>query len=190
MGFEQILGDALALQNEHQGLVQVIKFFTSVSTIDAAIFPAEDWISASRPLIDFSLPDRNGRDWTLADLKGKTTFISIWAQWCPPCREELPQVQALYQKLAGRKDVQLVTFNVDSEKLLVEPFLKENNYSFPVVYAGSDFTDIILQKAWSDGIPQVWISDSSGVIRFRETGYTASNTQWLENALATIDKVR
>jgi thiol-disulfide isomerase/thioredoxin len=160
----------------------------TISTIEAAMFPPPDAVATSRPLIDFSLLDRNGKQWTLADLKGKTTLINVWATWCGPCREELPQVQALYQKLAERKDFQLVTLNVDSERLLVEPFLKKNNYSFPVIYADWDYLDSFVQKAWGTGIPQTWISDSNGVVRFRLL-YDVSDPRWLEKALSTIDKV-
>ncbi len=66
-----------------------------------------------RSLTDFSVKDVKGREWRLPDLKGKVTFLDFWATWCGPCVGELPELEKLYQRLAGRKDLQLVTIKVD-----------------------------------------------------------------------------
>jgi thiol-disulfide isomerase/thioredoxin len=158
-------------------------------SIDSLIFPADNnWLSTSHALIDFTLPDRNRRKWTLADIKGKTTFINVWATWCPSRREELPQVQALYDKLSGRKDVQVITLNTDDEKLLVEPFLKEYGYTFPVIYA-KDLWDSLIVPTGGTSIPQCWISDSSGVIRLKLLDSDWPAEKWLRETLTAMDKV-
>jgi len=48
--------------------------------------------------IDFKLKDLNGKEMSLSDLKGKKVFLNFWATWCPPCKEEMPEIQKLYRK--------------------------------------------------------------------------------------------
>ena len=56
--------------------------------------------TAERPKIpapDFTLTDQFGNTHTLEDYRGKTIFLNFWATWCPPCRAEMPDIQALYE---------------------------------------------------------------------------------------------
>ena len=111
------------------------------------------WDSKNTPLAAFELTDLQGRNWSLADLKGKVAFINVWATWCGPCREELPYVQKLSEQLKGRNDVLVLTLNTDEEVGKVEPFMKEKKFTFPV----------LLGQAYADGngvnsIPRNWAS--------------------------------
>lgn len=47
---------------------------------------------------DFTLIDLQGKNWHLRDLHGKVVLVNFWATWCPPCRKEMPDLQALYDK--------------------------------------------------------------------------------------------
>ena len=50
------------------------------------------------PAMDFTLTDQYGETHTFSDYKGKTVFLNFWATWCPPCKSEMPDIQALYEK--------------------------------------------------------------------------------------------
>jgi hypothetical protein len=80
----------------------------------------------------------------------------------------------------------VITLNMDSEQNLVEPFLKENKYSFPSLFAKS-FMDTF---AGSIGIPLTWIVDSSGTIRHETLGYSKTNTDWISQTLALMEDVK
>ena len=112
----------------------------------------------NRPLPEFVLADMVGKNWRMKDLAGRTTLITVWATWCGPCQAELPHVQKLYQMIKDRKDIQVVTFNMDENSGLVQPFLSEHHYEFPVLLAYS-FLSSMLD---SNGIPQNWIVDPKG----------------------------
>ena len=57
--------------------------------------------------------DAAGADRTLADWKGRTVLLNLWATWCVPCRKEMPALAALQQKLGG-KDFEVVAVNIDT----------------------------------------------------------------------------
>src|ERR1043166_4300072 len=69
------------------------------------------WDAKNTLLTDFELTDLKGRNWKLADLKGKVAFINLWATWCGPCRAELPYVQKLSEQLNENRDVLIVRPN-------------------------------------------------------------------------------
>jgi thiol-disulfide isomerase/thioredoxin len=51
---------------------------------------------------DFTLNDLSGKPWQMADLRGKVVLVNFWATWCPPCRKELPSLEALSARFAGQ----------------------------------------------------------------------------------------
>ncbi len=141
--------------------------------------------ATNRAIPDFALTDRGGKTWTLASLKGKTTLINVWATWCGPCRSEAPLLQKLYEQIKDRGDIQVITLNVDEDVSLVEPFLKENKYTFPVMLAKS-FVDGF---AGPIGIPTTWIADTGGTIRFEVLGFGGDSGQWLDQTLKQFENV-
>ncbi len=91
------------------------------------------------PAPDFTLVDQNGETHTLSDYQGKTVFLNFWATWCSPCRGEMPEIQALYEKYGSNQEDLIVLGvagpNVGQEGSAedIAAFLSENKYSFPVV---------------------------------------------------------
>ncbi len=88
---------------------------------------------------DFVLTDQYGQEHTLSDYQGKVVFLNFWATWCPPCRQEMPNIQALYEKHGGNIQ-DLVVLGVASPNAgreqdaeAVAAFLEEQGYTFPVV---------------------------------------------------------
>src|ERR1039458_86853 len=71
------------------------------------------WTQMDKPLPDFQISDAEGKTWRWADLKGKVTLVNLWATWCGPCRNELPYLQKLFNKVRERKDLAVITLNTD-----------------------------------------------------------------------------
>jgi thiol-disulfide isomerase/thioredoxin len=145
------------------------------------------WSKMERPLPTFEVSDLAGKTWKKTSLAGKTAFVNLWATWCGPCREELPHLQKLYDRVKDREDVLLITFNVDDNLGAVEPFMKENKYTFPVLLA-KDVIDAYL-GAWS--IPRNWLADRNGILRFEVIGFGNEESEaWIQKMIDQIEVVR
>ena len=143
------------------------------------------WDTKNTALASFDLTDLEGKKWTPADLKGKVAFINFWATWCGPCREELPYVQKLRAQMKDRKDVVVLTLNIDDEVGLVEPFMKENKYNFPVLLGQA-----YAETQGVNSIPRNWVVAVDGKLMFEGIGFGNDGEEWLKKAAQVIEKVK
>lgn len=145
------------------------------------------WEKPTKALPTFELFDLSGKMWRLKELGGKTVVISVWATWCGPCEAELPHVQKLYEKVRGRSDIQVLTFDIDEDLGQVAPYLKDKGYTFPVLPAYSTVVSLL------DGfaIPQNWVVDSQGKWRWKQIGYaTESDADFEKDILARVESAK
>lgn len=145
---------------------------------------SEGWSKATRVLPDFEITDTAGRVWRLADLKNKRTFINIWATWCGWCHPELPEVQKLHEEAAGRKDVAVITLNIDDNPGVIQPYLKEKGYTFPVLPA----LPLMEKMGVELSIPRNWIADAEGKIAWEQHGFQNDGppSEWLRKRAAEL----
>jgi thiol-disulfide isomerase/thioredoxin len=85
---------------------------------------------ARRQKADFTLTDLQGKAWTLKRLTGKVVLVNFWATWCPPCRKEMPDLQALHEQF---RDQLVVLAISDEEAAKVEPFIAGRNVTYPIL---------------------------------------------------------
>lgn len=112
---------------------------------------------AKRQKADFTLSDLQGNSWHLADLKGKVVLVNFWATWCPPCRKEMPDLQALYDKY---KDQGFVVLSISDEQSgKVAPFIAERKISYPVLL---DPGRKVNEAFVVEGIPKSFVYDREG----------------------------
>ncbi len=145
-----------------------------------------EWGKPEGTLTDFALEDTAGKMWRLRSLEGKTVAINVWATSCYFCVAEHPAFQKLYDKLKDRPDVVLLTFNVDESVAEIEPYMKKNGYTFPVIPAQS-LVNTVLPEV---GIPRNWIFDTKGVFRWEQVGYNSSDADWEKKFLEVLEKAK
>lgn len=137
--------------------------------------------------LDFALYDQYGEKHTLSDYEGKTIFLNIWATWCPPCKEEMPYIEALYNEYNQNNDdvviLGLAAPNLGKEgsEEHISEFLNKNNYTFPVVFDTN--ADLIYQYG-IQAFPSTIIIDEEGYISQYVPGAMNKITmkQLIENA--------
>jgi peroxiredoxin len=112
---------------------------------------------ARRQQIDFTLTDLGGNSWTLKQLRGKVVLVNFWATWCPPCRKEMPDLQALYNRFKDQGFVILAISDEEAEK--VKPFLAERNITYPVMLDPGRKVNDLFEVV---GIPKSFVYDRSG----------------------------
>jgi len=112
---------------------------------------------AKRQAADFTLSDLQGKPWHLQELRGKVVLVNFWATWCPPCRKEMPDLDALYNKY---KDQGFVVLAIsDEEAAKVAPFISDHKISYPVLLdPGRKVNDAFIVE----GIPKSFVYDRSG----------------------------
>lgn len=144
------------------------------------------WSPKNRPLAGFNLKDLTGKTWTLSSMRGKVTLMNVWATWCGPCRAELPLVQKLYEQSKDRGDIQVITLNMDENIGLLQPFLAEQKFTFPVLparYFVDNFAGFL-------PVPTSWISDREGSVKLEFLGFRGPGEEWLKETMAQMERVR
>jgi thiol-disulfide isomerase/thioredoxin len=134
----------------------------------------DDWESIRLRVKPFVVKDLEGKALSLADLSGKVAVVDFWASWCKPCIKELPELAAYHERLAARKDVVLLSFNVGEKRPEVEAFLKASPVSFPV-YCGDALVEPLELAAFPTKVildARRLGPDGTGLVRFRREGLT------------------
>lgn len=116
---------------------------------------------------DFILPDLSGRWIRLSDLRGqRAVLINFWATWCPPCREEMPQFEALYRTRGH--ELAILAVNLRESSRQIEDFFKELDLTFPALL---DVDGQVFRRYNIRPMPTSYFIDKQGVIRGRYFGY-------------------
>jgi peroxiredoxin len=142
-------------------LAQLVRYeHVRISLDDPQFSAAMEKLEAddrSRQHADFSLTDLSGTQWNLRAPAGKVVLLNFWATWCPPCRKELPDLEALYQRFRSQGLVILAVSDEDSGK--VKPFVVEHKLTYPVLLDPGRKVNELFQV---EGIPKSFVYDRNG----------------------------
>ena len=134
-------------------LLQTKDYFYQPSTVPR--------LTKGRPAPNFSLPGLDGQMVNLTDYKGKVVLLNVWATWCPPCVEEMPSMEKLYQELKGA-GFEILAVSIDETGAEdVRPFMKKHKLSFPSL---TDPKGTIKSIYKTTGVPESFVIDKDGTL--------------------------
>jgi len=116
-----------------------------------------------KPAVQWSYPDINGKEHSLADFKGKYVYIDVWATWCGPCKAEIPELVKLVKDYKN-KDIVFVSVSVDTNEAASKKMLSEHNYDWTQLHAKEAWNSEIVKGNNIMGIPRFMMIDREGNI--------------------------
>jgi thiol-disulfide isomerase/thioredoxin len=106
----------------------------------------------------FRLSSLDGREISLADLRGKVVFLNFWATWCEPCKVEMPHMEKLLHRLAG-KGLAIVAVDLKEDQEQVAQYALEQRLTFPILL---DRSGIVGSRYDVRQIPTTFLIDREG----------------------------
>ena len=137
-------------------------FFSTIGLVAAEDIGTE--VGQKAP--DFKLITSDGETVQLSDFKGKRVLLNFWASWCPPCREEMPDLERFYQD----KDAVVLAVNLtnmEMNKKTVNEFIETYGLTFPVLM---DEEGQVSRLYRISPIPTTYMIDTKGIIGQRVYG--------------------
>ena len=127
----------------------------------------------------FDTPDIQGKPQRLSDYKGKVVLVNIWATWCEPCRNEMPQLDKLYQ---SRKASGFVVLGISDEAIETQQaFLRQVPVTYPLLTSTSGVPPFYREIA---KYPAIFLIDREG--RLRPAPGKSQGFEKVEEAVGTL----
>jgi thiol-disulfide isomerase/thioredoxin len=160
--------------------VPVLVALVAAPAILAAGGTMKPWSGGATPPL--ALRDLAGKEHRLADYKGKVVVLNFWATWCDPCREEMPALQRLQDKLAG-KPFAILAVDYGEGAPRVGAFLKD----FPLRFTVLLDRDTSAASAWKVKVlPTSLVIDPEQKVRFVAVGDVGWDTPPIEGEIMKL----
>ena len=130
---------------------------------------------------DYAATALSGDSVSLAGLRGKVVLLNVWATWCHPCRDEIPQLEALHQRYS-KDGLELIGVSVDVPGMEggIREFMRDFSMTYPVWL---DPDERVSAQFRTIGVPETFLIDRAGVIRWRKIGPIQPSDSTLRAAL-------
>jgi len=142
------------------GLAGAIMLIASAPSKGRDLAAAPVPVSLDFPAPHLELTDLNGRTVSLADYQGQFALVNNWATWCPPCRTEMPVLEAFYREHRGQGFI-LIAIEAGDPPEMVREFVDRYQLSFPVWL---DPKNQALRGFANNALPSSYLIDPNGRI--------------------------
>jgi thiol-disulfide isomerase/thioredoxin len=157
-----------------------LALLTGLAAAWAAGGTLKPWSGGATPPL--ALRDLEGKVHRLADYRGKVVVLNFWATWCDPCREEMPSMQRLQDKLAG-KPFAILAVDYGEGAPRVSDFLKTVPVRFTVLLD----RDTSAATAWKVKVlPTTLVIDPEQKVHFVAVGDIGWDSEPVENEIRKL----
>ncbi|MGB2964607.1 MAG: TlpA family protein disulfide reductase [Anaerolineales bacterium] len=150
-----------------------------IETIDRFTTPP---IEVNQPAPELTLFDLDGNEVSLIDFQGEVVLLNNWATWCPPCRQEMPEFQAYYEKYKDQ-GFQVVAIEAGEPADEVRNFVDEAGLDFVILLDPENKSLVTFQNS---SLPNSFVIDRKGNLRLAWLG--AINGSTLEKYVTPLLK--
>lgn len=155
--------------------------------VGAALVSVGVWVALRAPrgpvlAPAFVLPDLTGKVVRLDDLRGKVVLLNVWATWCQPCVEEMPTLESLSRRMAGR-DFVLLAVSQDELPEKVKPWTESHGLTFTVLL---DPRGEVGNHYGVTGYPETFVIDRQGNIVHHHVGFRNWTDPGIVSAIETL----
>ncbi len=123
-------------------------------------------LTGDAPPPDVTFQSPQGETVQLSDYEGKVLFVNFWGTYCPPCLDEMPDLQAAYENLAD-DDFVILGINVEESPEKVSAWVQENGITFPIAISDDGTINPMLAL---HRMPTTWFIDANGILRGKIEG--------------------
>ncbi len=148
-------------------------------SIDALTFPP---VEVNQPAPELTLFDLDGNEVSLTDFRGEVILVNNWATWCPPCREEMPEFKAYYDKYKDQ-GFQVIAIEAGEPETEVRNFVEQAGLDFVILLDPENKSLITFQHS---SLPNSFVIDRKGNLRLAWLG--AINGPTLEKYVTPLLK--
>jgi len=141
-------------------MVRGIEIFFAI-LIAIGIYGALTSKPAPSDPLDLTFTATDGSTVDLASLRGKVVLLDFWATWCPPCRGEVPNVVAAFNKYHAQ-GFEVVGVSLDEDRDALNQFTAANGMTWPQFFDGQGWDNSLAQRFSVRSIPQMWLLDRQG----------------------------
>lgn len=158
------------------GLLSAILYLIALNTF------GNNSVQPGKPAPDFELYTLDGQKVRLSDYKGRRVIVNFWATWCPPCREEMPDMQKFYERYKDA-GIEILAVNLleSGSKEETGAFIKEFDIQFPVLLDEKGQVSSVYKAT---AIPTSYLIDSNGIVQHKIIGAMSYN--WMVNQVTRM----
>ncbi|MCF6172467.1 MAG: redoxin domain-containing protein [Campylobacteraceae bacterium] len=146
-------------------VISVIGVYFAMQMQEPKETPIKKFLKQGDPYISFSLPSLKKGVIDTKKLEGKVIFINFWATWCPACKDEMPSMQVLFDRLNKKypNQFEMLAVSIDTQDvpLTVQMYALDLKLKFPILL---DTNGTIKDKYNTTGVPETFIVDKKGKI--------------------------
>ncbi|WNB91378.1 redoxin domain-containing protein [Bacillus sp. NEB1478] len=118
---------------------------------------------------NFTLNTLDGKQISLKDYRGKKVILNFWATWCPPCKEEIPEMMRFYKEY-HTKNVEILAVNLaftETKPQKIKDFVRDYGMTFPIPL---DEKNTINKQFRAVSIPTSYFINEKGMVKSRHVG--------------------